>query len=192
MDNFSHSVYNIGLDVVYSFSGLETVFRDDYRIEVRSLFIILERYVVTERDSEGNALKHEFVPLPADQYHVLRGVIKSHPKIWKKFLQHVYTSDPDEGPALYDKIKQAVYLYEANGGTDEVERKKLLKEFMERCYQFKHLYYDAAYPNFGACEECVKNIRSFGIPFKRVSKHKKLFKEKGADFWDLFPKEKQS
>ena len=170
----SHCVGDVCFDVVYTFSGLETFFRDDYGSEVKSLFRGIYRY-----NQEGQP-----EPIPINSYVSFRTVIIAHSHVWKRMLQHIYTHDKTEGPRMYGEIKDAVFLLEKDH--KDPMGNQLFKKFMKEYFVLERMQSSSMHPNFGACENCFNELVSFGIRFHKIRKHKKFFKKSDPKMWDLF------
>lgn len=146
-------------------------FREDYKVEIERIFSGMYYYCSGDADPR---------PIENNAYYNFKSFVRDHPEPFRHLLQHIYTSAED-GKTLFEKIKKSVYLFEVQGGSDDTERDKLYKEFINEYYKLKEFNTKVSHPNFGACEECIKHTKLVD-----VQKHKKFFEEKDSKFWDLY------
>jgi hypothetical protein len=163
---------------VYTVSGLDAFFREDYRTEVHSIFDLMYYY---EKDT------YQIKPIPVDNYQIFKEFATSQPDSWKRILQHVYTHDTVNGKKMYDMIKQAIQ-YEDSMGEDAFNALKAHHRFMSEFYRLKRLQTTVTAPNFGACEYCIKYLGQF----PKVKKFKKFLKNSNIMMWDLFSRSSES
>lgn len=142
-------------------------FREDYCSEVNSLFKSIYRY-----NREGQP-----EPIPYNEYKVFKAVVTTHPKVWKRMLQHIYTHDETEGVSMYQNIKKAVSLLEKD--ENDQEGKKLFEDFLKDYYRHERIQTSMIFPKFGICDECKH------IDLVYVKEHTKLL-EQNPNFWNIF------
>ena len=142
-------------------------FREDYCSEVNSLFKSIYRY-----NKEGQP-----EPIPYNEYKVFKAVVTTHPKVWKRMLQHIYTYDEDEGARMCSNIKKAIPLLEKN--ERDPEGRKLFENFLKDYYRLERIQTSMIFPKFGICDECKD------IDLVYVKERRKLL-EQDANFWNIF------
>ena len=134
-------------------TGQEPFFRDDYRKHIEPLLNILFM---------NTRMGH-----PHDQFWTS---IRGKNATVKRILQHFYTGQNTR--KFYDLLIEANKKPNAEDNT--------FSSLRQEYNRLRNKILNESYPDFGACEECIKHIK-----LDCVKKHKNTIKKSDDSMWDF-------